>query len=130
MIFAHTRYCETYQTFSIQQEKLAVQNEIRITKPPSIRPAHDENAFIQKLVAQFLSHDGYVETAQAFAQEVRNETMALQNNQAPSVEVCDVEEDINAINRQSKTPLKKESIVLQFNTLTFHHRNPQGDIGR
>jgi hypothetical protein len=81
-----------------------VLSAIRATKISSIHPPHDENTFLQELVAQFLTHDGYVETAQAFALEVKQEAMALQNNKSTLLQDFDVEEDINAINRQSKMP--------------------------
>jgi hypothetical protein len=85
---------------------------IRATKISSIHPPRDENTFLQELVAQFLTHDGYVETAQSFALEVKQEAMALQNNESTLLQDFDVEEDINAINRQSKSPLPLTGEIL------------------
>lgn len=56
---------------------------------------------MQKLVAQFLAHDGYVETAKIFAQEVQDEKRALQTSGEVSMKELEVEDDVDAINRQS-----------------------------
>ncbi len=54
------------------------------------------------LVAQYLSHDGYVETARAFASEVKTEATALRGHPEPQLEkYLSVEEDHDATNRQS-----------------------------
>lgn len=54
------------------------------------------------LVAQYLSHDGYVETARAFAGEVKAEATALRGRPEPQLEkYLSVEEDHDATNRQS-----------------------------
>ena len=79
-----------------------MQKSIRGTTLSSIHPSQDENTFIQELVAQFLSHDGYVETAQAFAQEVKKENAALKKGRALPLQDYHVEEDVDAIHRQSK----------------------------
>lgn len=60
---------------------------------------------MQKLVAQFLAHDGYVETAKIFAQEVQDEKRALQTSGEVSMKELEVEDDVDAINRQSKPRL-------------------------
>jgi len=54
---------------------------------------------VQELVAQFLAHDGYVETARAFAEEVAAESASLQSGREPPK--YEVEEDLEAVNRQS-----------------------------
>lgn len=67
-----------------------------------MQPPLDESALLQELVAQFLAHDGYVETARAFAEEVAVETAALQNGQQEPLKKYEVEEDREAINRNSE----------------------------
>lgn len=57
---------------------------------------------MQKLVAQFLAHDGYVETAKIFAQEVQDEKRALQTSGEVPMKELEVEDDVDAINRQSR----------------------------
>lgn len=59
-------------------------------------------------MAQYLSHDGYVETARAFAGEVKAEAIALRGYPEPKLEqYLSVEEDHDATNRQrmSTSPL-------------------------
>ena len=84
------------------RERFTVENDIQTTKVTSLHPPLDENSLVQQLVAHFLAHDGYVESAKAFAREVKAETLALhshQNNLAGEVEA---EEDYDAVNRQSR----------------------------
>lgn len=61
-----------------------------------------ERQLIHKLIAQYLAHDGYVETAHAFAQEVHAENAALASGAVQDVENLRPEEDHDAVNRQSK----------------------------
>ncbi|KAI9719237.1 MAG: hypothetical protein M1812_003567 [Candelaria pacifica] len=51
------------------REKMIIQQEINATSTASLQPPLDETRLVQELVAQFLAHDGYVETAKAFTQE-------------------------------------------------------------
>jgi hypothetical protein len=48
-----------------------------------------------------LAHDGYVETARAFAEEVNEEARALANDDNEAIPYIAAEEDLDAINRQS-----------------------------
>ncbi|KAF2453509.1 hypothetical protein BDY21DRAFT_388112 [Lineolata rhizophorae] len=63
-----------------------------------------ERALIHELVAQFLAHDGYVETARAFAQEVRQESKAMKdllgNGSSTGERFLEPVEDEDAVNRQ------------------------------
>ena len=63
----------------------------------------NDDKLLQELVAQFLAHDGYVETARAFAEEVAAESAALDGRGDP-LKKYEVEEDLEAINRQSRSP--------------------------
>ena len=60
-------------------EKARVSNESYEQRPPHCDRRREESSFIQELVAQFLAHDGYVETAKAFAEEIRAEKQSLNN---------------------------------------------------
>jgi hypothetical protein len=82
-----------------------IQAEINATSTDTLQPPLNESALLQELVAQFLAHDGYVETARAFAEEVATETTALQNGQREPLKKYEVEEDREAINRNSNSPL-------------------------
>lgn len=78
-----------------------ISEQISSVNVSKLCPRLDENALLKELVAQFLAHDGYVETAKAFAEEVQAEDNALNNSSAtPSVVVV---EDTDAMNRQRKS---------------------------
>ncbi|KAL2864906.1 uncharacterized protein BJX67DRAFT_373546 [Aspergillus lucknowensis] len=84
----------------VKKEKATIHSEIRSASIANIQPPLDETAFLQELVAQFLAHDGYVETARAFAEEVAAESAALENGRQAQLKKYEVEEDVEAINRQ------------------------------
>ncbi|KAJ5558070.1 hypothetical protein N7461_002042 [Penicillium sp. DV-2018c] len=83
----------------VKQERHKVQLEISGTSTAGLHPPLDESSLLQELVAQFLAHDGYVETARAFAEEVATETRALQNGRNQPLKKYEAEEDHEAINR-------------------------------
>lgn len=83
-----------------KHEKLSIGNEINSTDVTKLHPNLDENALVKELVAQFLAHDGYVETAKAFAEEVQAEVGTLKSGPTDYFDNFDVEEDIDAVNRQ------------------------------
>lgn len=85
----------------LQEEKSSIYSDIRATDTANLQPPLDESALLQELVAQFLAHDGYVETARAFAEEVAAESAALENGRQETLKKYEVEEDVEAINRQS-----------------------------
>ncbi|RVX72661.1 hypothetical protein B0A52_04059 [Exophiala mesophila] len=81
-------------------ERETVMREVSKAKTSALRPPRDESSLIQELVAQFLAHDGYVETAKAFAEEIRREKGFLDNAlplTAPTVPETD---DTDAVYRQ------------------------------
>jgi hypothetical protein len=63
----------------------------------------NETELVQSLVLQFLTHDGYVETARAFAGEVHSEKKALSLDPNAIIRGFDVKEDQDAGNRQRKS---------------------------
>ncbi|KAH0542999.1 hypothetical protein FGG08_002607 [Glutinoglossum americanum] len=81
-------------------EKELIDSEIEATSVASLHPPLSETSLIQALVAQYLAHDGYVETARAFGEEVRTEAMALQCGRRSSTKGLEPKEDFDAINRQ------------------------------
>jgi Ran-binding protein 9/10 len=85
---------------SIQQERRTVRKEIENAPTTSLRPPLDETALIQRLVAQYLAHDGYVETARAFGEEIQFESFGL--NDATTPKGLESQDDFDAINRQRK----------------------------
>lgn len=68
------------------------------TSIAGIQPPLDDVTLLQELVAQFLSQDGYYETARAFADEVRQESGSLDDR---PVFQYQQEQDVDATNRQS-----------------------------
>jgi hypothetical protein len=67
-----------------------------------LAPPLSETELIQSLVLQFLTHDGYVETARAFADEIHSEKQALNLNPSAVIPGFDVKEDEDAGHRQRK----------------------------
>ncbi|KAL1648155.1 hypothetical protein SLS61_007027 [Didymella pomorum] len=85
----------------VQDEKAAIQEEINRTNfTPSAVSAPDETQFIHRLISQYLAHDGYVETAQAFAEEIVDEARALANDDDNTIPYQEAVEDTDALNRQ------------------------------
>ncbi|THC98715.1 hypothetical protein EYZ11_001778 [Aspergillus tanneri] len=84
----------------VKEERYSIYSDIRTTSTATLQPPLDEPALLQELVAQFLAHDGYVETARAFAGEVATETAALENSRQEPLKKYEVEEDVEAVNRQ------------------------------
>lgn len=76
--------------------------DISTTSIANLHPPFNDDKLLQELVAQFLAHDGYVETARAFAEEVAAESAAL-NGRGDPLKKYEVEEDLEAINRQSRS---------------------------
>ncbi|KUL86765.1 hypothetical protein ZTR_04818 [Talaromyces verruculosus] len=84
----------------VKKEKHTLLNEISETSTASLQPPLDEAALLQELVAQFLAQEGYYETARTFAEEVRAESVALENGQSRSLYQHELGEDIDTANRQ------------------------------
>jgi hypothetical protein len=55
------------------------------------------------LVAQFLAHDGYVETAKAFMEEIQKEKESLNNGVPVATPVPPQRDDTDAVYRQSES---------------------------
>lgn len=61
-----------------------------------------------------MAHDGYVETARAFAQEVATETAALSNGREQPLKKYEVEEDHEAISRNRMSMLCFHFVFVYF----------------
>ncbi|CAI9626973.1 hypothetical protein GT037_007011 [Alternaria burnsii] len=83
----------------VQDEKAAIQTEITRTKTEA-SVLGGEDALIHRLVGQYLAHDGYVETARAFSDEIVDEARALANDQEADIPYRTAVEDLDALNRQ------------------------------
>lgn len=84
----------------VQDEKAAIQTEITRTKTEA-SVLGGEDALIHRLVGQYLAHDGYVETARAFSDEIVDEARALANDKEADIPYRTAVEDLDALNRQS-----------------------------
>ena len=81
------------------EERRHVRNQLNQADVTQLHPPDDENALIQKLVGQYLAHEGYVETSKAFAADVRNRAtpLATSSSDSPS---SGGEDDLHTMNRQ------------------------------
>jgi hypothetical protein len=96
----------------VQDEKAAIQAEINQPHSDNTAASTDETQLIHQLVAQYLAHDGYVETARAFAEEVVDEARALANDDNATIPYEEAVEDLDALNRQSKSSLHPSAYLL------------------
>ncbi|KAI1806838.1 SPRY-domain-containing protein [Daldinia bambusicola] len=65
-----------------------------------VSPPRSETELIQQLVLQFLQHDGYVETARAFAEEIHAEKRDLQIDERTAIPGINIKDDEDAHHRQ------------------------------
>ncbi|EFX04282.1 ran-binding protein [Grosmannia clavigera kw1407] len=84
----------------MKEERNLIDAQIRNTGTKGLAPHLGETELIQQLVLQFLQHDGYVETARAFADEIREEKASLNLNPANVVKGISITDDEDANNRQ------------------------------
>lgn len=80
----------------------AVKQDISKAKTTTLAPKKDENTLIQDLVRQYLAHDGYVETARAFAEELSREKSALDGNPPGTDSAASSADNSEAVHRQSE----------------------------
>ncbi|RYP87441.1 hypothetical protein DL770_004779 [Monosporascus sp. CRB-9-2] len=85
----------------IRNEQASIQEAISQTSIERlVSPPLNETELIQQLVLQFLQHDGYVETARAFAEEIHAEKQALNIDSSVPVEGININDDEDAYRRQ------------------------------
>ncbi|PWW75617.1 SPRY-domain-containing protein [Tuber magnatum] len=84
----------------MNNEKKRVYDEINRHPTAGLCSSLDEAALIQALVSQYLAHDGYVDTARAFSDDVQNEARALDSGRSGSLKALEMKEDKDAIHRQ------------------------------
>jgi hypothetical protein len=114
---------DMFLTFA-QAEKMSIKEGIRKADTSALYPPLTERQLIHRLIAQYLAHDGYVNTARAFAGEVSDENNALNGSNLPTEEL-EPEEDNDAINRQSRF----ENQVQWLYAYTMH-RDSHRHLGR
>ncbi|KAF4448743.1 hypothetical protein F53441_7891 [Fusarium austroafricanum] len=84
----------------MREERERVQKDIQSTDTSSLVPDMSETDVIQALVLQFLQHDGYVETARAFAEDMKVQKEALSLDPGVKVDGISIRDDEDANNRQ------------------------------
>ncbi|AEO55930.1 hypothetical protein MYCTH_2300271 [Thermothelomyces thermophilus ATCC 42464] len=84
----------------MKRQQSMIEDEIRLADTSKLVPGLSETDLIQQLVLQFLQHDGYVETARAFAEELQAEKTALQLDPQAPVKGISIRDDEDAHNRQ------------------------------
>jgi len=84
-----------------QSERQKITEQTSHADVSNLHPTLDKDELCKALVAQYLSHDGYVETVRAFAGEVRTEATSLRGSPDSRLEgYLSVEEDHDAMHRQ------------------------------
>lgn len=89
----------------VAQESSIVDAQIRRTKTSSLHPSLDETSLVQKLVSQFLTHGGYVETSKAFEEEVKKEKRSLGSATDTALQSMSDIDSTHAANRQRNYPI-------------------------
>ena len=85
---------------------MAIKEDIDSADVGRLHSSLTKEELSKALVAQYLSHDGYNETAKAFAQEIRSENQSLLGTHESSLDsYLAPEEDHDAAHRQSKFAL-------------------------
>jgi len=107
----------------MEQERQIVLAEISKADVSSLHPPDNEDALIHKFIGQYLAHEGYVETAKAFARDVHDKQQSLSSNPQP-FRLPDSDDDIHAINRQKirKSILDGDiDLALKFSSSFYPH---------
>ena len=86
-----------------KEEKAIIYRDVNAYPSANLHPPLDESALIQAFVSSYLAHDGYVDTARAFAEDVQKEARALASTgRRESIRPFDIKEDMDAVHRQSR----------------------------
>lgn len=83
----------------MREEQLLISRDIAKADLSNLHPPDDEKALIHSLIGQYLTHEGYVETAKAFGRGVHEQQQSLSSSPQP-FESLDSVDDTHAINRQ------------------------------
>ncbi|KAK4104278.1 SPRY-domain-containing protein [Parathielavia hyrcaniae] len=84
----------------MKRQRATIEEKIRLANTSALVDGLSETDLIQQLVLQFLQHDGYVETARAFAEELQEEKKALRLTAEEPVPGINIRDDEDAHNRQ------------------------------
>lgn len=82
------------------EQKNKIRADIQNTDISRLEPGLGETDLIHALVLQSLQHDGYVETARAFAKDIKQQKEALRLDPNVTVDGINIKDDEDANNRQ------------------------------
>lgn len=118
-------------SLTVKEQRENIQKEIESTDTSKLEPGLGETDFIQALVMQFLQHDGYVETARAFAEDLKLQNEALSSNTAPKSSSLNIRDDEDANNRQrAYHGLFYFSFVFKLTNVGIRRAILEGDVDR
>ncbi|KAK6338655.1 hypothetical protein TWF696_009466 [Orbilia brochopaga] len=98
--FGQERFCFDIDGY-VKDERLRAYSEIESMPVDDLCPPLEEAALMQSLVASYLQHDGFVETAKAFAQDLQAEQSALNSGRGGPTNPVELMEDQDAQRRQT-----------------------------
>lgn len=84
----------------VKEQRGKLVQQIMNTDTSRLEPGMTETDLIHTLVMQFLQHDGYVETARAFAEDLKVQNDALSSNPTRKPAGINIHDDEDANNRQ------------------------------
>lgn len=110
-----------------QDMKMNIGKDIQSANVRRLHASLNKEQLSKALVAQYLSHDGYNETAKAFAQELRTENNSLYGTPHSSLDpYLAAVEDCDAAHRQSKSAFPSLLRMIVFLTVRSHsHSHPR-----
>ncbi|KAF2430028.1 SPRY-domain-containing protein [Tothia fuscella] len=101
--FGQSPFCFEIDSL-VEAERRETMDLISSMPVTGLCPPLNETQLIHQLIAQYLAHDGYIDTARAFAEEVRQENKNLTYNipgsDSEASKDLEPEEDVDAIQRQ------------------------------
>ncbi|MCJ1309478.1 hypothetical protein MMC25_003138 [Agyrium rufum] len=98
--FGHEPFMYDIDGLVAQQSKSKIRQDINHADVSLLHPPLKEDALVKELVAQYLAHEGYVETAKAFSTEVHSEQNALKRSPGTTSTEITMGDDNEAVNRQ------------------------------
>ncbi|KAB5554491.1 CTLH/CRA C-terminal to lish motif domain-containing protein [Coniochaeta sp. 2T2.1] len=108
----------------VKMEKQKIWEKIRQADTSNLVPDLSETELIQQLVLQHLQHDGYVETARAFAEEIVQEKERLHLDDSEPVPQINVKDDEDARQRQQiRKAILDGNIDLALEHTNTHYPN-------
>lgn len=84
----------------MEQERQTVMADLTTADLSGLHPPDDAHTLIHNLIGQYLAHEGYIETAKAFASDVNAERQTLPSSSKTPLHLPNAEDDVHAANRQ------------------------------